>query len=190
MLPAQNILYLRISSWSWELWEKQHDVTSDHTIKREWGDEMCTEERNYIKWMKDESCQHFPGRMERLRKRERKRGGEGEWWLSWLVENWIRLIRHNLASHQTWQPGRGEPLEHKSTLICLFFTSVCRLVSLLSCLNLKLMPTTNNCSFTFLSNRSESRGSVVCLVLTLGLSVFDRPGNLNLMYVRTLLAFV
>ena len=53
-------------------------MTSDHTIKREWGDEMCTEERNYIKWMKDESCQHFPGRMERLRKRERKRGGEGE----------------------------------------------------------------------------------------------------------------
>ena len=148
MLPAQNILYLRISSWSWELWEKQHDVTSDHTINREWGDEMCTEERNYIKWMKDESCQHFPGRMERLRKRERKRGGEGEWWLSWLVENWIRLIRHNLASHQTWQPGRGEPLEHNSTLICLFFTSVCRLVSLLSCHDLK--PPTTAVSLFFL----------------------------------------
>lgn len=23
---------------------------------------MCMEERDHIKWMKDESCQHFPGR--------------------------------------------------------------------------------------------------------------------------------
>lgn len=34
---------------------------------------MCIEEHNYINLMKDESCQRFPGRVERQRGRERER---------------------------------------------------------------------------------------------------------------------
>lgn len=56
-----------------------------------------------------------------------------------------------------------------------------------------LLPTTNNCSFTFLSNRSEIH--VVTLFVSCShfdsvRGMFDRPCNFNLTYARTLLAFV
>lgn len=56
-----------------------------------------------------------------------------------------------------------------------------------------LLPTTNNCSFTFLSNWSETHVVqlfVSCSHFDSVRGMFDRPCNFNLTYARTLLAFV
>lgn len=128
MLSVQNI-YLRMSSWSWELWEKQHYVTFDHTIKREWGDEMCTEEQITSNGWKMRAVNTFlAGWRDRGREGER----EGEWWLSWLVENWIRLIGGNLDSRQTWQPREGWAVRTQQyTYLCVLYCSLWVIFSLL-----------------------------------------------------------
>lgn len=99
-------------------------MTFDHTIKREWGDEMCTEEHNYIKWMKDESCQHFPGRMERQRKRERERGG---------VMTVVTGGKLNQTDRR--QPGQSSDLATQGGVSCENTTvhlSVCTLLQFVS----------------------------------------------------------
>lgn len=78
---------------------------------------MCIEEHNYIKWMKDERCQRFPGRVERQRRgdgcRERARGRESDdrrdWWKT-----------ENIQTEQM-QPGRsrsGNPRRAKLLYLC------------------------------------------------------------------------
>lgn len=79
---------------------------------------------NYIKWMKDESCQHFPGRMERQRKRGRERGG---------VMTVVTGGKLNQTDRR--QPGQSSDLATQGGVSCENTTvhlSVCTLLQFVS----------------------------------------------------------